>query len=234
MSSRQSKEDSATERQREYAIALGLTFPADITKSAMSELISKKVDNDGDPNPGLMDFARAHGIDFSPFVGKRALYNRIFGLLSNQDKARFFVFSIYRWLSEDREANLEVSTKRDELDIVARQLLGNPKALKSLLRYEGQDLRFFGEATFAGMRCQGGSDKTIAYREACQLLKARSLLPAVVRARRNRLEARAESPELFAGKYSLGLPMIVTALLVLAVAYWLLGALGFLPGEHGR
>ena len=163
--------EPATDRQREYGGRLGLSFPAEITKSAMSELISKTVDKDADPDPRLMDFARAHGLDISPFVGEGALYDRIFRTLPEEDKARFFVFSVYRWMSDDRESNLDCSPHREQIDEVARQLRDSPQALKSLLRYEGKDLRFFGEATFDGFVHQGGSANTIAFKDARRLLK---------------------------------------------------------------
>jgi len=167
----------ATDRQRDYAGALGLAFPADITKSAMSELISKTVDKEGDPDPGLMEFARAHGLDVSPYVGEGALYDRVFRMLPEEDKARFFAYSVYRWGSDDREGNLDCSPQRELIDEVARQLRRNPQALKSLLRYEGRDLRFFGETTFEGVPRHGGSENTIAFKEASRLLKEHSSGP---------------------------------------------------------
>lgn len=222
-------EEPATERQRAYATALGCRYPPDISKAAISELITKAEDKDNDPNPGLMDFARSRGISFSPYIGKRALYNRVFDTLPDDGKASFFVFSVYRWVSGDRGANLDVSPFKEDIECIARKLLADPAAAKSLIAYQGQDLRFFGEARFGDILRQGGSNRTSAYRAAVAGLKARHLIPPGPVRRRETSEVRTTTTLDYgtmdpAAMRFWSIALVVGALVACGGGYWVLRA----------
>lgn len=166
--------EPATVAQIEYAKALRIDIPANPTKEDLSALISRKVDNDGDPNPELVEFATEKGLSFSLHIGKKALYNLVFHSLSKEDRIAFFAFSVYRWLSEDRHGNLESHKYCDIFYDFAREQLTNEGFIKSLDKYAGADLRFFGTLKFAdGNETYGGSTNTIAYKVCADFISAR-------------------------------------------------------------
>jgi hypothetical protein len=166
--------ESATSAQIEYARALQIEIPANPTKDDLSALIGKKKDNDSEPNPGLVEFAIEKGLSFSKYIGKKALYNLVFHSLSKEDRIAFFAFSVYRWLSEDRHGNLESHKYCDIFYDFAREQLTNEGFIKSLDKYAGADLRFFGTLKFAdGNETYGGSTNTIAYKVCADFIHAR-------------------------------------------------------------
>lgn len=166
--------EPATDAQIQYAKALQIDIPLNPTKEDMSALISRKVDNDSDPNPELVEFAIEKGLFFSKNIGKKALYNLVFHSLSKEDRIAFFAFSVYRWLSEDRHGNLESHKHSDVFYDFAREQLNNDSFIKSLDKYAGADLRFFGTLRFVdGGETQGGSTNTIAYKTCAEFVHAR-------------------------------------------------------------
>lgn len=166
--------EPATDAQVQYARALQINIPLNPTKDDLSALISRKVDNDGEPNPELVEFANQKGLFFSKNIGKKALYNLIFNSLSKEDRAAFFVFSVYRWLSDDRHGNLESHKYYDVFYDFAREQSSNDSFIKSLDKYVGADLRFFGTMRFAdGGETQGGSTNTIAYKACADFIQSK-------------------------------------------------------------
>lgn len=161
--------DKPTERQIEYATALGISIPIDASSQDVSALISKIVDNDSTPNPGLYDFANKR-FHFSKYIGKKSLYDLIFAQLDTKEQIAFFVFSIYRYLSDDRHANLDTSPHREVIYTFAESKLNNESFIKSLKKYRGKDLRFFGKMIINGQEINGASVNTIAYQETSNFL----------------------------------------------------------------
>ncbi len=82
--------EPATDAQIQYAKALQIDIPLNPNKDDLSALISRKVDNDSDPSPELVEFAFEKGLSFSEYIGKKALYNFVFHSLSTQDRIEFF------------------------------------------------------------------------------------------------------------------------------------------------
>ncbi len=81
---------------------------------------------------------------------------------------------MYRWLSEDRHGNLESHKYCDVFYDFAREQLANESFVKSLDKYAGENLRFFGTLRFAdGGETQGGSTNTIAYKTCAEFIHAR-------------------------------------------------------------
>lgn len=153
-----------SEAQINYAKSLGINILPEMDKMDLSALISRKVEFDSySPNQGLMDFADNHDIIFSNYIGKKALYNLIFEQLTDLDKAAFFVFSVYRYLSDNRESNLDISPVRDICYNCATQIVNDKKLQTSLNRYSGENIRFFGTLHVNGNIYEGGSVKTQVY-----------------------------------------------------------------------
>jgi hypothetical protein len=166
---------SPSEAQLNYAENLNISIPENATSKDVSCLIDKKVSHDSDPNPGLIEFADNRNIFFSYYIGKKRLYNLIFSTLNDVDRTAFFVFSIYRWLSEDRYADLDTHPDRDVFYEFAESVKNDNSFQKSLLKYEGEDLRFFGSINIedeGGISTyEGGSNRTLAYKKAAEFLQ---------------------------------------------------------------
>ncbi len=154
-----------TERQLSYAKDLGIQIPIGISRFQLSILIDRKVNNDSEPNPELVTYAEVMGIDFPDFVGKKALYDLIFANLGLRDKLAFFVFAVYRYLSEDRRSNLQIHPNREKIYDYVDTILLEDKIVKSICKYQGEELRFFGTIRFPdGNETRGGSINTIGYK----------------------------------------------------------------------
>lgn len=167
----------ATERQLAYAKDLGINIPDNATLDDMCTLISNIVDYDdySKPSQGLIDFAEGRKLIFNPYVGKKQLYNIVFYNLPLEDQAAFFCFSVYRWLVDDRQANLDCSPHKELFYSFAKEHLENKSFIQSLNRYEGKDLRFFGKLRRYNIdntynEFNGGSTNTMAYKAAADFI----------------------------------------------------------------
>lgn len=171
---------SPTESQLSYAKSLGIDVPKWASKSDVSILITRVV-NDNDysaPNPDLVDYAISKGVNFSRCVGKKAFYNIVFDDLSDLDKVAFFAFSLYRWLSGERHGNLETFPYKRVFDNFAAEFVKDESFMNSLKRYKGSDLRYFGEITLpSGYVSNGGSVRTFAYKKTSAFLQQKFEVP---------------------------------------------------------
>lgn len=170
-----------TERQIDYAHSLGINITDDMCFEDVRCLISRKTDDRQPPKQGLIDFADAHNISFSNFTGKKALYNSVFYGLPQKDAIAFFIFSLYRYLSDDRESNLDKSLYKIYFYEFAEEYNSNSKFVKSLYdNYRGEDLRFFGTLHISDSNGEswnsGGSAKTYALKCAKNYLYERNLI----------------------------------------------------------
>lgn len=173
--------EKPTERQIEYAKDLGIKIPNDATKEDLSALISRHLENDSDPNPELYEFADNRGFCFSKYIGKKALYNLLFNKLEGADKVAFFAFCVYRYLSEDRHANLDTSPHRQVFYDFAQEVINDKSFMTSLAQYNGEDLRYFGKLVLRNqVVLHGGSTRTKAFRMTVDYLKQKGLLPIIV------------------------------------------------------
>lgn len=167
-----------TERQIEYATDLGITIPDDACKWDVSTLIDRVVERDGTPREELIEFATNRRLFFSKYIGKSALYNLIFRELPDLDRVAFFVFCVYRHISDDRHANLDTHPYRDRFYEFAENHVKDERFMKSMNRYSGGQLKFFGELTINGWIHTGGSVNTIAFKAARQFLIDNDLIKA--------------------------------------------------------
>ena len=168
--------NESTDRQLEYAKDLGIKVPKDASLEDVSALISRNVDGDSlNPNPELIEYAVDKGLYFSKYIGKKALYNLIYESLSLKDRIAFFCFSVYRHLSDDRQGNLDKHRHKNLFYEFAESEINNDKFLKSLGKYTGEDIRFFGTLKFPdGGVTYGGSVNTIAFK-TCALFLCKKL-----------------------------------------------------------
>lgn len=156
----------ATENQLEYAKKLNIQLPLNATFMDATYAISKKVDNERAPGSDLLDFIKGRGLAYTDFFGKKACYKYVFLSLKDLDKIAFFIFSVYRFYSNDRQGNLDKSPYKDIIYDIAKRVYNHPTAFKSLLNnYTGSDLRFFG--TLKGYHDEsyyGGSKSTTIFK----------------------------------------------------------------------
>lgn len=169
--------ETPTENQLDYAKDLGIFISGDLTKEDVSALISKAVDKDNEPNQGLLEFATNHRIYTSKHIGKSALYNKLFALLDDIDRVAFFIFSIYRYISDDRHANLDNHPNRKFFYEFANSNVSDERFMKSMNKYSGIELKYFGQLTTPDRWTHtGGSVNTIAFKSAREFLIDKKLI----------------------------------------------------------
>lgn len=165
-----------TKRQIEYASDLNIPIHSELGKYDISCLIDRVLDCSGEPNPGLIEFADDEKLMFSYCIGKKQLYDLVFYQLDDKKTIAFFVFSIYRFLYNDREANLNKSPYKNVFFSFANKYICDKKFLKSMYdNYEGRNLRYFGTVNITNangqiMQIYGGSNRTYCYQEAKKYL----------------------------------------------------------------
>jgi hypothetical protein len=142
----------------------------------VSDLISARVDRDKPSTPRHREFARLFGIETTEYIGKRALFNRIQSALVQSGRERellsWFVYRVYRQLIGGKDDAPIQSHNDPVIQEIAERLATDGKVVKSVRRYEGSELIWFGEWTAPdGNVHTGGSNRTAAYKEASSLLK---------------------------------------------------------------
>src|SRR5690606_29283311 len=87
------------------------------------------------------------------------------------DRVAFFIFSIYRYISDDRHANIDTHPHFDKFYEFAKSVVDDERFMKSMNKYSGANLKFFGELTTPnGWTLNGGSVNTIAFKTAREFL----------------------------------------------------------------
>ncbi len=162
-----------TENQIRYANDLHIKITEGLTIDDVSALIDKKVNNDLDPKAGLIDFANERKLGFSKYIGEMSLYNLLFDCLDGVDKIAFFTLSIYKWVADDNQTNLNKHVHKNKFYQFATALKDDEQFLKSMNKYSGQDLLYFGDMTQGNgvIVANGYSRNTIAYKKVAEYLK---------------------------------------------------------------
>lgn len=212
-----------TERQLDYARDLGISIPANATKDILSDLISLKVDRDKPATERHKNFGRMYGLEFTDYIGKKALFNRIQAALvvpgREKELLSWFTFRVYRELAGGSD-NASISGPDDStIEEIANELVTDEKIIKSVRRYEGSELIWFGEWTSPdGYVHTGGSNRTAAYKQASSLLKQRARFPEKPQ-RHTTPSVQQKSRKAVAKSESKGcLSVVVIALAIPAVA----------------
>lgn len=229
-----------TDRQLAYVRDLGISLPADASKEEVGDLIEARLQRDKPAAPHFHDIARQHGVLCTQYTGKKALFDRLLARLGEpgreEDMVAWFVFRVYRELVDGRpDAHIKGPDEPAIRDI-ARLLASEEAVLKSIRRYQGRDLVWFGEWTSPdGTLHRGGSNQTIAYKRASSLLRekvgaeVRAAPTAQPRAHAEHSEARPERIERPGGNTTGCLSAVVVGavslLAVLGTSTWLAKAI---------
>lgn len=176
----QAPSELPTERQIAYARDLGISVSAGATKEEVSDLIDARFQKDKPAALHFQAFAKRHGVLFTQYTGKKSLFDRLFARLCRlgreEDMTAWFVFRVYRELVGGKS---DVTIKDPDAEVIreiARQLVQDEAVVKSIRRYQGRDLVWFGEWTSPdGTVHNGGSNKTIAYKRASSLLREKAV-----------------------------------------------------------
>ena len=168
----------ATERQLAYAADLGIVIPDGITKDEISDLISIKTSDDEPSTARHRAFAESFGLEPTKYIGKKLLFDGIWTTLKQSDRQlellQWFTFRVYRQLVNGSLGSPIDSPFNPVILEVAQELSKDDKALGSIKRYEGRSLIRFGELSAPdGSTYNGGSTRTIGYKEASRLLSIR-------------------------------------------------------------
>jgi hypothetical protein len=110
-----------------------------------------------------------YGIEFTDHIGKKALFNRIQAALVAPGREKellfWFTFRVYRELVGGAD-NAPIEGPDDPIiGKIADELVTDEQIVRSVRRYEGRELIWFGEWTSPeGYVRTGGSNRTAAYK----------------------------------------------------------------------
>nr|WP_321384025.1 hypothetical protein [uncultured Vibrio sp.] len=173
--------EEPSDRQVDYARSLGISIPEGISKTELSDLISLTVRKDKPATDRHKEFARIYSVETSKYIGKKELFDRIQNkLVSSGDAVElcsWFTFRVYRELVNGDLASEVKSPTDPKIRDIAELISQNKSMVSSIQRYVGSDLIWFGQWTAPdGFTHNGGSNRTMAYKEASRLLKERCLV----------------------------------------------------------
>lgn len=169
--------DPPTDAQRDACQKHGTTIPSKACKLDVSFIIDNKLNFDSVANPELLQYATEMKLKLSYYIGKKNLYEYVFCNLNQHDKISFFVFCVYRFLSNNRCGNLNRSPHKNLFDEFATKKLSDSSFVNSVNRYSGDQLRYFGSICIGNNTYHnGGSTNTIAYKTTKKFLAEQHLI----------------------------------------------------------
>jgi len=187
-----------SEPQLEFARNVGINIPAGATADEVSDLLSIYQDRDKPATDRHRSFADYYEVETTRCVGKKKLFQLIFNKLSQsgneQELATWFAFRVYREITNAADSAIAKHPMDPKLVAIGKQLAKDEKVLKSIRRYDGKDLIWFGEWTAPdGNTYSGGSNRTAAYKAASSALRAEFGLP-VQKGKTERAESKKSEP----------------------------------------
>jgi hypothetical protein len=169
-------DDPPTEAQLSYAKDLGIVVSNIATKNDVCDMISCRVNHDKPATERHKSFARMYRVEYTEYVGKRKLFNMIFAALHHPsrtiDMVSWFVYRVYRELVHGADDAPIKGPENPIIKEIAQNIASDSSVVKSIRRYEGSELIWFGEWTSPdGLVHTGGSNRTTAYKRASSLLR---------------------------------------------------------------
>jgi len=120
--------------------------------------------------------ARLLGVELPDDIAKKAGFESVFDVLRQPGRelnlCQWFVWRVYRHLDSNHSVLVLNSTVCEEITDIANLMIADVKLIKSVKRYEGGDLRWFGDWTApSGHIAKGGSKQTLAFKSAAAELE---------------------------------------------------------------
>lgn len=177
----------ATEKQKQYARDLGLSFPDDINVYEMSNLLNCKLDNDSASPKWLIEHVweiepSQKGLAFTKYAGLEELvsfiYSKYFNDKNKTEMVHWFLYFVVRdRLNIGWDKPITEIYSDYPLDSVELRLTKNENVINSIKRYTNLCLLRFGEyLDEEGFTVTGGSKRTASYKEAMSLLKEAGII----------------------------------------------------------
>jgi len=225
-------EKPATEKQVAYARDLGLSFPNDISKAEMMDLLDAHLSSDRGTTERDRAFARIFGLETTRYVGKKAMFDAIGNALRapgrEHELAAWFAFRVLRHLLHGGEDHPAARGPDAPVIVeIADALASDERTIRSIRGYHGRQLIWFGEYTAPdGSVHEGGSTRTIAYRRARDLLIAKlgvqneSLLAKRPRSASKTSVGSRSHPETRRKQGCLGILLLVLLVSLTILAAW--------------
>lgn len=184
------KPEPATDRQINYAKDLGLSFPPDININEMSNLISKKVDDDRDAPNWLLEyvlniFPEENDLSITKYIGIENLFGRLINKYSEEKNYKSLVtILLYSIINESKNYNW-TKPFNEIADILvienlAQELSANQQVINSIKRYNTRDYVSLGELiNDEGYESFSNAKRTNAYLISKKVLKENALISSV-------------------------------------------------------
>ncbi len=158
-----------SEAQINLAQDLNIQIPMNVSMGDLSEMISFVTDKDKLPTDRHLKFADNYGVDYTQYTGKKSLFDRIYhSLLESGDEnniVAWFAFRVYRGLVSGDLNTEPQDPSHPVFQEISKLLSTNEPIIKSMRKYRGRDLIWFGQKTFSsGITVEGGSKRTMAYK----------------------------------------------------------------------
>ncbi|KIC95463.1 hypothetical protein [Flavihumibacter solisilvae] len=96
----ESSHDLPSERQIDYATDLGINFPPDIPRAALSDMITRAVEKDRGADISLIRYAESLEIECSEYISEKHLATTIVDCTPAEEIIAFFLYSLYCSLKE--------------------------------------------------------------------------------------------------------------------------------------
>jgi hypothetical protein len=172
----------ATQKQLEFARDLGLSVSSDLNVDEAHDLIAAKLDHDKPANDLHRSFAQMYGAPYTKFTGKRELFDRIFYRVTRptheKELCAWFTYRVYRHLIHGSEQAPISGPDHQLIQDIAEIFANDETVVRSIRRYQGGSLIWFGEWTSPdGVLHRGASDQTIAYQKVAALLREKGAAP---------------------------------------------------------
>lgn len=122
-----------TEKQLEYAKTLKAKYQKDVCLEDMSCIIDRIVDEDEiPPNDSITQYAHEMGVNFSKYIGEKALYNVIINSLNEKELMLFYVYIIFLDIFGGIIGDVRNDKNYNQFVQISHELCKDEKFLKSL------------------------------------------------------------------------------------------------------
>lgn len=170
--------DGPTPQQQHHAEQLGIQLPMGCTEADANDLIAIRTTGDVQAKESHMALADFYSVRYPRYVGKRALFRRIFTALCDQQRDEellsWYIYRVLRDLYYHRRVSPIDSPGHAIIQTLASELVEDKKVINSIRRSEDEAFLFFGERlNVDGHMVHGTSEKTYAYKKVFEAIRGK-------------------------------------------------------------